>query len=87
MSQTGLYGISGLGGNNTNNWLIDVDYGKMDVAPPTDRSDLAKTRSQWKTTAAKRRPLPYMHPEIVKQLVSVLSTPEILQVSWKSFPY
>lgn len=58
-----------------------MDFGVMDVAPPTDRSDLARSRGKWHVAADRAKPLPYMHPETIKELISVLSTPEILQVS------
>jgi hypothetical protein len=75
MSQSGLYGVNGLPGGN------GPDFSVQDIAPPTDRSELAKTRGKWKVAAEKTKPLPYMHPETIKELISVLSTPEILQVS------
>jgi hypothetical protein len=80
MSQSGLYGVNGLPGGS------GPDFGVQDIAPPTDRSELAKTRGKWKVAAEKAKPLPYMHPETIKELISVLSTPEILQVSCKTPP-
>jgi hypothetical protein len=82
--QSGLFGVTGLkGGTSTNNWNRDPDFLHQDVPPARTPSSnnpgtIGEKNQHGKST--RRVPLPAMNPEQLKNLVSALSTPEILQV-------
>jgi hypothetical protein len=79
--ESGLFGVTGLkGGTSTNNWNRDSDFLHRDVSPACTPSQNASERRS--DVAKPSRPLPAMPPEQLKSLVSALSTPELLQVSF-----